>query len=148
MKGFREKCEKPPFLGILGQNCQFWTGQNGQNGIFFKIFFTQIFYRSPTFRICTGCLPKYEWNSLKIGFKNTYFQVVLGFSAIPASCKIQHPAKWSILDSFWSKWAKREFFQKISWKIFSRLQALTNCKFQKKVMNGFRETVSRTNEQT
>ena len=38
MKEFREKCEKPPFLGILGQNGQFWTvfGQNGQNGNFFK----------------------------------------------------------------------------------------------------------------
>ena len=38
MKGFREKCEKPPFLGILGQNDQFWIvfGQNGQNGNFFK----------------------------------------------------------------------------------------------------------------
>ena len=38
MKGFREKCEKPPFLGILGQNDQFWTvlGQNGRNRNFFK----------------------------------------------------------------------------------------------------------------
>ena len=24
MKGFREKCQKPPFMGILGQNGQFW----------------------------------------------------------------------------------------------------------------------------
>ena len=29
MKGFRAKCEKPPFLGILGQNDPFWT-------VFFK----------------------------------------------------------------------------------------------------------------
>ena len=38
MKGFREKCKKPPFLGILGQNGEFWTvfGQTGQNGNFFK----------------------------------------------------------------------------------------------------------------
>ena len=38
MKGFEEKCEKLPFLGILGKNGQFWTvfGQNGQNGNFFK----------------------------------------------------------------------------------------------------------------
>ena len=38
MKGFREKYEKPPFLGIFGQNGQFWTvfGQNGQNGNFFQ----------------------------------------------------------------------------------------------------------------
>ena len=34
MNGFREKCEKPHFLGIFGQKGQFWTvfGQNGQNG--------------------------------------------------------------------------------------------------------------------
>ena len=39
MNGLRKKkIRKPPFLGILGQNCQFWTvfGQNGQNGNFFK----------------------------------------------------------------------------------------------------------------
>ena len=32
-EGIPKKCEKPPFLGILGQNGQFWTvfGQNGQN---------------------------------------------------------------------------------------------------------------------
>ena len=38
MKGFRENAKKPPFLGILGQNDQFWTvfGQNGRNGIFSK----------------------------------------------------------------------------------------------------------------
>ena len=38
MKGFREKCEKPPFLGISVQIGQFWTvfGQNWQNGNFFK----------------------------------------------------------------------------------------------------------------
>ena len=33
-----KKYENPPFLGILGQNVQFWTvfDQNGQNGNFFK----------------------------------------------------------------------------------------------------------------
>ena len=33
-----KKCEKPPFLGILGQNGQFWTvfDQNGQKEIFSK----------------------------------------------------------------------------------------------------------------
>ena len=38
MNGFREKCEKRPFLGILGQNGKFWKvfGQNGETG-FFKI---------------------------------------------------------------------------------------------------------------
>ena len=55
---------------------------------FFRSFFgsflpKEIFYWFPVFRICTGCLPKYEWNFLKIGFKNTYFQVFAGFPAIP-----------------------------------------------------------------
>ena len=38
MKGFGEKCEKPPFLGILAKNDQSWIvfGLNGQNGNFFK----------------------------------------------------------------------------------------------------------------
>ena len=38
MNGLRKKCEKPPFLGILVQNGQFWTvfGQNMQNRIFSK----------------------------------------------------------------------------------------------------------------
>ena len=40
----------------------------------------KIFYWSPAFRICTGCLPKYEWNLTKIGFKTTYFQVFPRFS--------------------------------------------------------------------
>ena len=29
--------------------------------------------------------------------------------------------KWPILDSFWTKWAKREFFQKSAWNIFLAL---------------------------
>ena len=38
MRGSRKKCEKSPFLVILGQNGQFWTvfGQNGKNGNFFQ----------------------------------------------------------------------------------------------------------------
>ena len=37
-EGIPKKCEKPPFLGILVKNDQFWTvfGQNGRNGIFSK----------------------------------------------------------------------------------------------------------------
>ena len=35
INGLRRKYEKPPFLGILGQNGQFWT-VFGQNGNFFK----------------------------------------------------------------------------------------------------------------
>ena len=38
MNGLWKNAEKPPFLGILGQNGQFWTvfGQNGQNGNLFQ----------------------------------------------------------------------------------------------------------------
>ena len=45
MKGFQEKCEKPPFLGILGQNGQFWKflAKMGKNGIFFKKAFGTLF---------------------------------------------------------------------------------------------------------
>ena len=34
MHGSRQKCEKPPFLVILGQKGRFWTafGQNDQSG--------------------------------------------------------------------------------------------------------------------
>ena len=33
MRGSRKKCEKPPFLFILGQKGQIWTvfGQNSEN---------------------------------------------------------------------------------------------------------------------
>ena len=41
--------------------------------------------------------------------------------------------KWPILDSFWPKWAKREFFSKKALGTFlSRLQAPTNCKVSEK----------------
>ena len=41
--------------------------------------------------------------------------------------------KWPILDSFWPKWAKREFlFKKALGTFFSHLQALTNCKVSEK----------------
>ena len=59
--------------------------------------------------------------------------------------------KWPILDSFWPKWAKREFFQKSAWNIFSRLQALTNCKVSEKSNERFssnRVTYARTYART
>ena len=56
--------------------------KNGENGV------KKIFYWSPALRICTGFLPKYEWNLLKIGLKNTYFQVFQRFPAITASSEI------------------------------------------------------------
>ena len=41
--------------------------------------------------------------------------------------------KRPILDSFWPKWAKRDFFFKKALGTFlSRLQALTNCKVSEK----------------
>ena len=55
--------------------------------------------------------------------------------------------KWPILDSFWPKWAKREFFQKALGTFFSRLQALTNCKVSEKNNERFlsnRVTLART----
>ena len=45
-------------------------------------------FQNIAFRIFTGCLLKYEWNLLKIGFKNTYFLVFPGFPAIPESSQI------------------------------------------------------------
>ena len=46
MNGLWKKCEKPQFLGILGQNGQFWPvfGQNGQNRNFFQKCAWNIFY--------------------------------------------------------------------------------------------------------
>ena len=40
MKAFREKCEKPPFLGILGQNAPFgqFLAKMGETGFFWNIF--------------------------------------------------------------------------------------------------------------
>ena len=36
--------------------------------------------------------------------------------------------KCPILDSFWPKWVKRDFFKKVLVTFFLPLQALTNCK--------------------
>ena len=38
MRGSGKKCKKPPFLGLLGQNGQFWKflAKMGKTGIFFK----------------------------------------------------------------------------------------------------------------
>ena len=54
MKGFREKCKNPPFLGILAKNGPFWTvfGQNGRNMIFFKKEFGTFF---PPLQALTNC---------------------------------------------------------------------------------------------
>ena len=48
-------------------------------------------------------------------------------------------AKKGHFGQFLAKMAKTvKIFKKALGTFFSRLQALTNCKFQKKVMNGFR----------
>ena len=54
---------------------------------------TQIFYWSPPFRICMGCLPKFERNLLKIGYKNTYFQVFKGFLSFFGFLVIFYPPR-------------------------------------------------------
>ena len=57
--------------------------------------------------------------------------------------------KRPILDSFWPKWAKRDFFSKKRLEHFCRAyKPYLTAKFQKKVMNGFRESPERTNERT
>ena len=55
--------------------------------------------------------------------------------------------KWPILDSFWPKWAKRDFFKKALGTFFPPLQTVT-ANFQKKVMNGIRDVSGRTDKRT
>ena len=47
-----------------------------------------------------------------------------------------HPVKWPILDNFWPKWAKRDFFSKKRLEHFSLLKALINCKDSEKSNEG------------
>ena len=61
----------------------------------------------------------------------------------PLDC-CTHPAKWPILDSFWPKWAKRDFFQKSVWNIFSLLKALINCKVSEKSNEGIPRKMQKT----
>ena len=59
--------------------------------------------------------------------------------------------KRPILDSFWPKWAKRDFFKKVLGTFLLRLQALTNCKVSEKSNEGIlrkRVTDGQTNKQT
>ena len=93
--------------------------------IFFRSFFMRVggghtkFLLVPAFRICTSCLPKYEWNLLKIGFKNTYFQVFQGFPAIPASCQNPASSKMANFGQFLAKMGETGiFFKKSAWNIY------------------------------
>ena len=72
---------------------------------------TKIFYPSSAFRICTGCLPKYERNLLKISSKNTYFHVFQGFRSFFGFLVIL--GQKSQFGSFWPKWKKW-------WKLFKQ----------------------------
>ena len=49
-----KKCEKPPFLGILGQNGQFWTvlDKMGKTGFFFKKAVGTFFWRLQALTNC------------------------------------------------------------------------------------------------
>ena len=102
-----------------------------------------MFYWSSAFRICTGYLPKYEWNLFKIGSKNTYFPVFQGFPETIAT----HLAKTA-------KMAKTvKIIKKVLGTFFSRLQALSMCKVSEKSNERFprksvthERTYVRTNE--
>ena len=105
-------------FGFLGHFGSFWGGVK------------KIFQLSPAFRICTGCLPKYGWDLLKIGFKNTYFQV---FQAFPVQETVAHIHPngqfWTV---FGQNGQNRIFFKKALGTFFPPLQALTNCKVSEK----------------
>ena len=113
MKGFREKSEKPPLLGILGQNGQFWTvfGQNGQNGNFFQKAFGTFFSLLKALIKCKVS----EKSNQGIPRKMRKTSIFGHFGP-----------KCPILDSFWAKLSKREFFQKRAWNIFLALTS-PNC---------------------
>ena len=111
-----------------------------------KIFF----YWSPAFRICTGCLAKYELNLIKIGLKNTYVQVFQGFPALKETCAHLQPN--GHFDQFLAKMAKTvKIIKKALGTFFSHLQALTNCKVSEKSNERFqrkRVTHVRTHART
>ena len=117
-------------------------------------FSKKIFYWSPAFRICTGCLAKYELNLLKIGFKNTYVQVFQGFPALKETRAHIQPN--GHFDQFLAKMAKTvKIIKKAFGTFFSHLQALTNCKVSEKSNERFprksvayERTYGRTNGQT
>ena len=79
-----------------------------------------------------GCLPKYERILLKkIGFKNTYFQVLPGFPTLKETVAHIQPN-----GQFWTVFCQNgqngNICQKSVWNIFSLLKALINCKVSEK----------------
>ena len=112
-----------------GQN-RFWVmfwgkirGKKVWHKNFFSVIFSVIFLPTPpvpAFRICTGCLPKYEWNLLKIGFKYTYFHVFKGFPALKETIAHIQPN-----GQFWPVFGQNGQnggnYQKRAWNIFLAL---------------------------
>ena len=91
---------KTSILGILGQNGQFWTvfGQNGQNGNFVQKSAWNIFSQLKALTNGKVSEKSNEGRDSEKNAKNLHFG--------------HFGPKWPILDSFWLKWAKREFFSK------------------------------------
>ena len=107
---FHQKFENGHFLAKNGPKSAFFCPLPPPPGGGVK----NIFYWAPAFRICTDCLLKYEWNLLKIGLKNPYFQVCLDFQLF------QHPGKLAkFRPNLGQFWPKRAIFQ-ISLKTQSR----------------------------
>ena len=106
MKGFREKCQKSPFLGILAKNGQFWKflAKMAETGIFFQKAFGTFF---SLLKALINCKDS-EKNNEEIQRKMRKTSIFGHFGP-----------KWPILDSFWPKLTKRDFFQKSAWNIFS-----------------------------
>ena len=103
----------------------------------------RVFYWSPAFRICMGCLPKYEWNLLKIGFKNTYFQVFQGFSALKETVAHIQPN-----GQFWTVFGQNGqngiFSKKAFGTFFSLLKPLINFKVSEKSNDGIPRKMRKT----
>ena len=104
----------------------------------------KIFYWSPAFRICTGCLPKYEWNLLKIGFKNTYsLRFFRDFQPLKETV-----AHIQTNGQFWTDFGQNGrngiFFKKAFGTFFSRLKALINCKVSEKSNEGIPRKMRKT----
>ena len=81
---------------------------------------TNIFYWSPAFRICTVCLPNYEWNLTKIRFKNTYFEVFQGFPALRLLRLLHTSSQIANFGQFLAKMAKTVKIIKKRLEHFSR----------------------------
>ena len=153
MNGLQKNAKNLHFWAFWAKMANFgqFLAKMGKTGIFFKkalgtffrsyflTNFTQIFYWSPAFRICTGFFRNTNETCLKSVSKTPTFRFFQDFQLFQHPAKIQHPAKWPIFGQFLAKMGKTGFFQKSSWNIFLPLQALSNYKVSEKVMKGFQE---------